>query len=134
MIYELAKRTDRDNAVAKFKKAMDNETRIELKFVSNTRTARQNRSLHKFFVIISETLNEIGQEFTYTGLKGFELSTRYTPDIVKNFFWRPIQLSLFELESTKGLDTKMINEIADVIIKFFGEKGVLVEFPRKELE
>jgi len=28
----------------------------------------------------------------------------------------------------------MINEIADVIIKFFGEKGVLVEFPRKELE
>jgi len=25
MIYELAKRKDRDNAVAKFKKAMDNE-------------------------------------------------------------------------------------------------------------
>ncbi len=134
MIYELTIREDRDRAVEKFKYAMDKEIKLELKQVSNSRTAKQNRALHKFFVIICEQLNEIGQEFTYTGLKGLELSTRYTPDIVKNFFWRPIQISLFDIESTKKINTKQINEIADIVIKFFGDKGVLIDFPRRELE
>ena len=134
MTYELAVQKDRDLAEAKFRYMMDKELKIDLKRLSNTRTAKQNRALHKFFVIICEQLNEMGQEFCYTGLKGLELSTRYTPDIVKNFFWRPIQISLFQIESTRKIDTKQINEIADIVIKFFGEKGVVVDFPRKELE
>lgn len=105
---------------------------IELKKLSDKRTSQQNRALHKFFVLISNQLNEIGQEFCYTGLKGLELSTRYTPEIVKNFFWRPIQLALYDIESTKKLTTEQINGVTDVIIKFFGDKGILIEFPNRD--
>ena len=72
--------------------------KIELKKLSNSRTAKQNRALHKFFVIVSEQLNEMGLEFTYSGLNVHNLCTRYTPSIVKDFFWRPIQIALFEVE------------------------------------
>ena len=97
-----------------------------------TLTVLQNRSIHKFFVIISDNLNDLGIEFCYTGLTGIDLSVRYTPEIVKNFFWRPIQIALFNIESTTKLNTKKINDISDVIIKFFGERGVVVEFPNKD--
>ena len=92
----------------------------------------QNRSIHKFFAIITDVLNEMGQEFCYTGLKGFNLSVRYTPYIVKEFFWRPIQIAMYEIESTTELTTIQIDGIADVIIKFFGDKGVLVQFPDRK--
>ena len=96
------------------------------------RTTKQNSSIHKFFEIVSEALNEIGQEFCYTGLKGLDLSVRYTPNIVKDFFWRPIQIAMFNIESTTKLTTIQINNISDVIIKFFGDKGVVVEFPKED--
>ena len=81
-------------------KLIEGKNKIELKKLSNSRTAKQNRALHKFFVIVSEQLNEMGLEFTYSGLNVHNLCTRYTPSIVKDFFWRPIQIALFEVEST----------------------------------
>ena len=121
------------DAKRRLRELIEQSRTIELKELSNSRTAKQNRAIHKFFVIICEQLNEIGQEFCYTGIKGLPLTTRYTPYIVKEFFWREIQLTLFSIESTKYLDTKMINEIADVMIKYFAEKGIVRDFPRKEL-
>lgn len=105
---------------------------VELKGLSDSRSAKQNRALHKFFTIVSNQLNEIGLEFQYIGLKGDTLSTRYSPNLVKEYFWRPIQIALFNIESTKNIDTKQINEIVDVISKFFGDKGVVIEFPSIE--
>lgn len=116
------------------RKLIEQGKKIEIKGLSNKRSSLQNRALHKFFVMISEILNEQGQEFNYVGLKGLELSTRYTPEIVKNFFWRPIQISLFDIESTKKINTQQLNDIADVIIKYFGEKGIYLDFPRKDLQ
>lgn len=123
---------ERTKASARFQYLMDNKKNIELKQLSETRTALQNRSLHKFFVLISFALNELGMEFQYFGVKGQVLSCRYNESIVKNNFWRPIQKTLFNIESTKDLNTHQINEIVDVIVKFFGEKGVFIEFPNKE--
>ena len=97
--------------------------------IKQSRTTTQNRALHKYFAMISTELNEMGTEFNYTGLKGMELSTRYTPTIVKDFFWRPIQLALFDIESTTKLDSKQMNDIIDVISKFFSEKGINLPFP-----
>lgn len=123
---ELTKAKDHFNFLVKNKKT------IELKGLSDSRTSLQNRSLHKFFVMISFALNELGMEFQYFGVKGQQLSCRYNESIVKNNFWRPIQKTLFEIESTKDLNTHQLNEIIDVIVKFFGEKGVFIEFPNKE--
>lgn len=96
------------------------------------RTKAQNSALHQYFNMISTELNEMGAEFHYTGLRGVDLSTRYTPTIVKDFFWRPIQLALFDIESTTQLDTRQMNEIIDVITKFFADKGINIQFPSEE--
>ena len=37
------------------------------------RTGKQNQSLHLFFTMIAEQLNELGQEFCFTGITGKEL-------------------------------------------------------------
>ncbi len=71
----------------------------------------------------------MGAEFSYTGIKGMELSTRYTPSIVKEFFWKPLQLTLFDFESTTKLTTQQMNDIIDIISKFFAEKGINLPFP-----
>jgi hypothetical protein len=105
---------------------------FELTKKQSNRTGQQNKALHLFFTIISEQLNEMGLEFHYFGLKGQELTTRYTPHVVKEFFWRPIQIALFDIKSTTKIDTHQINDITDVIVKFFGEKGVVIDFPSIE--
>ena len=131
MILNLQKEVDRQKAQGYFDKLMKSGNQIELKNIE-TRTSTQNRALHKFFVLICEQLNEMGMEFYYSGIKGADMCTRYTPDIVKEFFWKPIQKTLFDIESTTKINTQQINEISDVIIKWFGEKGIVLEFPRKE--
>lgn len=106
--------------------------RVDLKEVKDTRSSRQNASLHLYFTMISQELNELGMEFNYTGIKGMNISTRYTPDIIKDFFWRPLQITLFDIKSTTKINTKQINEIIDIISKFFAEKGVYLQFPSME--
>jgi len=99
---------------------------------SKVRTTKQNSSLHKFFSIISDQLNDMGAEFNYTGIKGVEMSMPYTPTLIKETLWKPIQIALFDFESTTQLDTKQINQIVDVINKFFSERGVSIDFPSIE--
>ena len=132
MILDLKNEIEVKKAVTRLTYLIQKESTIDLTELSDKRSSLQNRSLHKFFVIISDELNELGMEFQYFGLKGEVLSTRYTTNIVKNHFWRQIQKTLFNIESTKDINTKQINEITDIIVKFFGEKGVYVEFPNRE--
>ena len=129
MHLDLSNTIDVKKAENYLSKLIEGNSKIELKRLSDKRTAKQNRALHKFFVLISDQLNEMGLEFTFSGLNVDRLCTRYTPSIVKDFFWRPIQMALFEIESTTKIDTKQINEIIDVISKFFGDRGVKMEFP-----
>ena len=111
-----------------------NKKTVELKQLKPTRTSRQNAALHKYFIFIADELNELGMEFQYFGVSGKQLSMRYNATIVKDYFWRPIQLTLFEIESTTKLNTVQMNEIIDVITKFFSDKGVLIPFPSLDIE
>jgi hypothetical protein len=105
---------------------------IDITEKRNTRTTKQNSALHLFFTIITNQLNEMGLEYNYIGLKGQIIGTRYNTNIVKEFLWRPIQKTLFDIHSTKEINTIQINEIIDVLSKWFGEKGVYIEFPNIE--
>lgn len=107
---------------------------VEVKKRSKTRTIAQNDALHLYFEFIANALNEIGQEFCYDGFKGVKISTMYTPFLIKELMWRPIQMVLFGKESTTELTTKEMNEIIDVITKFFAEKGVEVSFPSLQIQ
>ena len=114
------------------KKAIDNGYKVEAKRIMDTRTSRQNSALHLYFNFIANELNDLGIEFQHTGITGNTFELRYTPDLVKNFIWRPIQISMFDIKSTTKIDTHQINEIIDVITKFFGDRGVVISFPSIE--
>ena len=105
---------------------------IDLIEKMNTRTTKQNSALHMLFTIISEQLNEMGVEFQYSGISGKSFSTRHTPNLVKEFVWRPLQIALFDIKSTTKINTQQINEIVDVLAKYFAEKGIVIQFPSKE--
>lgn len=132
MKYDLSKQIDLQRFKNDVTKVTAMTKTVELKEVKLTRSGKQNRALHVFFTIISNELNELGMEFQYTGLKGSTLSTRYTPHLVKEFFWRPVQIALFNIQSTTKIDTQQINEINEVVIKFFAERGVELFFPSLE--
>ena len=96
------------------------------------RSSQQNKSLHVLFQNISFELNRIGMEFTYNGIKGIEIQTTYTPEIVKEFLWKPLQKALLKKESTTKLTTQDINMIFEILGKWFSEKGVVIDFPSAE--
>ena len=129
MIYNL----QNDNERSHFHKQCDflkeNGKTVDLIIKRNTRSTKQNSALHLLFTIISSQLNEMGLEFRYLGLSGQILEMRYTPELVKNHIWRPIQVTLFDIKSTKKINTIQINEIVDVLTKFFGERSIVIEFP-----
>ena len=105
---------------------------IELKEVRITKSQLQSKSLHLFFTMVSNELNELGLTFQYKGLTGKTFELRYTPELVKNHIWRSIQIAMFDIKSTTKIDTKQINQIIDVITLFFSERGVVIYFPSIE--
>ena len=132
MKYDLSIPKDKELFKKYYDKLISKGCQVELKEVKVTRSQRQNRSLHLLFSMISNELNELGMEFQYFGVKGQVLSTRYTAHIVKNHFYRPIQIALFDIQSTTKVNTQQINETFDVIAKFFAEKGIELFFPSIE--
>ncbi len=129
MIYELSKPFDANKAKARLNNLIAGGKVIELTARTVNRTTLQNSALHKYFEFISTELNEMGMEFNYQGIKGMAISLSYTPELVKDFIWRPIQITLFEIKSTKDLDTAQMNTIIDVLTKYFGERGIEIAFP-----
>lgn len=132
MIYQLTKENDKERFLKRSNELLKGGHAVELKQVKRTRTQQQNRALHLFYGFISDELNEIGLQFQYHGIKGAIMELKYTPDLVKNFIWRPIQIAMFETESTTKIDTKQMNEIIDIIINFFAERGIVLSFPSIE--
>lgn len=132
MKYDLNNIAEKNKCKDRFAFLIKNNKLVELKEIKKTRSNQQNRALHLFFTFISDELNNLGMEFIYIGLNTPEISTMYTSDLVKNMVWRPIQIALFDIESTKLLSTEQMNQIIDVITKFLGDKGVVIEFPNIE--
>lgn len=92
------------------------------------RTIQQNKALHKFFTMLSEDLTAAGLDMKKT-LKE-EVEIPWTPEMVKEHLWRPIQEVMVEKESTTELTTKQVNEIYEVLIRHMGSKfGITTEFP-----
>lgn len=105
--------------------------KVEVKQFKDVRTNLQNRALHLYFTLVSNELNQLGITYEWKGLKGSIMETAWTPELVKEFIWRPIQVSMFNIKSTTKIKTGQINQIIDVINKFFGERGVVVSFPNQ---
>jgi hypothetical protein len=66
---------------------------------------------------LANYFNEVGFEHTYTGLKGMKISSKWTETTIKEVFWKGIQRSMYNIESTTKLTTEQINVIYDAINK-----------------
>ena len=129
MKYDLTKEDELTAFKYKVQYLVENKKKVEIKQVRESRTTQQNSSLHLYFTFIANELNDLGMEFQYFGVTGKALSMKYTPHIVKDYFWKPIQLTLFNIETTTKLDTNQMNNIIDIVTKFFADKGVVIPFP-----
>ena len=96
------------------------------------RSSQENRALHVLFQNIAYELNRLGLVFTFRGIKGMEIATTYTPDIVKNFLWKPLQDALVKKESTTQLTHNDIGLIFEILGKWFAENGIEISFPSME--
>jgi len=96
------------------------------------RSSQENRALHVLFQNIAYELNRLGLEFTFRGIKGMEIETTYTPEIVKQFLWKPLQDALLKKSSTTQLTHNDIGLIFEILGKHFAERGVVIDFPSME--
>ena len=96
------------------------------------RSNQENKAIHVLFQNIAFELNRIGLEFTFRGVKGKDIQTTYTPAIVKEFLWKPLQNALLEKSSTTQLTHADINLIFEVLGKWFAENGIEIFFPSAE--
>lgn len=95
------------------------------------RTTRQNSALHLMFTQLADELTRAGLDMKKT-LKP-EIDIRWTPENVKEYMWRPIQVALLNKKSTTELTTREIDQVFDIICKHLGEKfGITIEFPSIE--
>ena len=96
-----------------------------------TRTPLQNKSLHKYFDLLSNALNDSGQDMRMV-LKP-EIEIPWTKDSIKELMFKPIAKAMFNVDSTTELDTKQISEAYEVLNRHTSDKlGVSVIWPHEE--
>lgn len=97
------------------------------------RTGQQNRALHKFFSMLSETLNLAGLEMKVV-LKA-DTEIWWTLESVKEYLWRPLQKVMFGKESTTELEKQVeIDKVHEQLMHILGEKHHVeyIPFPHEE--
>lgn len=108
----------------------DDDVLIFLSKLPKKITNQQNKALHLLFNLLSDELNNIGITFFYRGISGKEFELIYTPALVKDYIWKPLQQQMLEKESTTELSTKDIDLIFESISNFFSERYSLeITFP-----
>lgn len=97
------------------------------------RTGQQNRALHLYFTLLAKELNEAGLSVQLVLKERMELD--FTPDMVKELIWRPVQQAVLKKRSTKALEKqKDIDTVYDHVNRFVSEKfGMHVQFPSHEI-
>ena|SRR3990167_9977691 len=86
------------------------------------RTDAQNRALHLFYTQVADLLRENGIGIKQV-LEKFNLDAPATKYGVKEYLWKPLQLSMFGKGSTTELLKKQeIDQVYDALNKFFAEE------------
>ena len=99
--------------------------------MNEQRTTQQNKALHKFYEILSDELNEKGLNVRAVLKPTVEI--RWTPDMIKEYIWRPIQKAQLGKESTTEMTTAEVDKVFATIQHHLGEKfGIELSFPSIE--
>lgn len=108
--------------------AKNDGKRVRIELVGDTRTARQNNSLHLYFTLLAEELNAAGFDMRKVIRDGVDIP--WSAYNVKENLWRPVQEAQLGKKSTTKLTTKEIDVIFDTVNRVIGERtGIHVPFP-----
>ena len=95
------------------------------------RTKLQNRSLHKWFSLLADELNDAGLDQRKVLKETVDIP--WTPQAIKEQLYRPIMLAQLAKRSTTEITTVEIDAVFDTINRHLGEKfGITVDFPSIE--
>lgn len=95
------------------------------------RTILQNRAIHKYCSLLADKFNDGGLDMV-TVLKEKKVSVSWTMDSVKDVIWRPIQIALFQIESTTKLETDQVSKVYQQIARMMSEKfNIDQSFPNR---
>lgn len=95
------------------------------------RTLQQNKAIHKLFTTLANDLNEKGLDMRVVLKPSYHLW--WTPEMIKEHLWKPLQKVMYQKESTTELDTSQISKVYEQLAKIIGEKfGVEIDFPSFE--
>lgn len=88
----------------------------------------QNAALHKYFSLLSEELNDSGQEMLHFFKDGVDIP--WNPVLVKELIWRPIQEAMLNERSTADAKTMEYVKIYETLNRHLSEKrGIYVAWP-----
>ena len=105
----------------------------DLKSNKTARTELQNRSIHKYFELLCNALNDAGMDMIATMKR---LSKKaiipWSPYAIKERLWRPVQVDTYGKESSTKLNTDEISVVYEALNNVTSSKlGVSVPFPDK---
>lgn len=93
------------------------------------RTIKQNNSLHKYFELLAEELNNAGLDMKHV----ITVDIPWSSDTVKQWLWKPVQKAQLLKESTTELTTAEVNKVYETINRLMAEKfNIHVPFPSDE--
>ena len=97
-----------------------------------TRTIKQNASLHKFCELLADSLNSAGYEMKAV-LAVKQVDVPWSPESIKEVLWRPIMEAATGKESSAKLDTVEIQNVYQILDRHISTNfGVHVEWPSVE--
>lgn len=101
--------------------------------MEDQRTTKQNAALHRSFALWCDQLNGAG--LTVKVVLKPEVEIQWTPDLIKEHLWRPIQKIQLGKQSTTELTTKEVDKVYQTLQHHFGEKfGIELVFASDETE
>ncbi len=105
---------------------------VKIERETGVRSGTQNNAIHKYFEMLSAEFNAAGIDVQLFLKQTVDID--FTPALVKELLWRPVQKALTQKESTTQLDKASdISEVYDHITRHLGEKfEIFVPFPSEQ--
>jgi len=101
-----------------------------------TRSGKMNRCLHLYCTMLAEALNDAGFDFKrFLEISQYKIDVPWTPELVKEQLWRPVQIARTGYESTTEATNFQYQDVYQIIDARVAElTGVSVPWPHQEDE
>jgi len=95
-----------------------------------TRTGRQNASLHVYLREVSKTLNDAGMSVEKFFKPGYQVP--FNEMTVKDEIWHKMQVAVTGKEHSSDLTSSEMTEVFDRLNSVLADKGIHVPWPSKD--